>query len=81
MVMSRFHSVRDLIGHTPLLQLHKLDTGPYSLSLKLENQNPGRSLKDRVALSMINEAGRQGKLAPGGQLSKPPPAIPTSDWR
>ncbi len=66
MVMSLFHSVSDLIGHTPLLQLHKLDTGPCSLFLKLENQNPGGSIKDRVALSMINEAERRGKLAPGG---------------
>ncbi|MDU4077114.1 MAG: pyridoxal-phosphate dependent enzyme [Klebsiella pneumoniae] len=68
MVMSLFHSVSDLIGHTPLLQLHKLDTGPCSLFLKLENQNPGVSIKDRVALSMINEAERQGKLAPGGTI-------------
>lgn len=68
MVMSLFHSVSDLIGHTPLLQLHKLDTGPCSLFLKLENQNPGGSIKDRVALSMINEAERQGKLAPGGTI-------------
>ncbi|MCS5780391.1 pyridoxal-phosphate dependent enzyme [Klebsiella pneumoniae subsp. pneumoniae] len=66
--MSLFHSVSDLIGHTPLLQLHKLDTGPCSLFLKLENQNPGGSIKDRVALSMINEAERQGKLAPGGTI-------------
>ncbi|CDL53450.1 Cystathionine beta-synthase [Klebsiella pneumoniae ISC21] len=71
----------DLIGHTPLLQLHKLDTGPCSLFLKLENQNPGGSIKDRVALSMINEAERQGKLRPGERLSKPPPAIPASVWR
>ena len=68
MVMSLFHSVSDLIGHTPLLQLHKLDTGPCSLFLKLENQNPGGSIKDRVALSMINEAERQGKLRPGGTI-------------
>ena len=66
--MSLFHSVSDLIGHTPLLQLHKLDTGPCSLFLKLENQNPGGSIKDRVALSMINEAERQGKLLPGGTI-------------
>nr|VUD29360.1 cystathionine beta-synthase [Raoultella sp. NCTC 9187] len=46
--MSLFHSVSDLIGHTPLLQLHKLETGPCSLFLKLENQNPGGSIKDRV---------------------------------
>lgn len=66
--MSLFHSVTELIGNTPLLQLHKLPTGPCALFLKLENQNPGGSIKDRVALSMINEAERQGLLAPGATI-------------
>lgn len=66
--MSLSHSVTELIGNTPLLQLHKLPTGPCELFLKLENQNPGGSIKDRVALSMINEAERQGVLAPGGTI-------------
>lgn len=66
--MSVFHSVTELIGHTPLLQLHKLASGPCELFLKLENQNPGGSIKDRVALSMINEAERLGLLAPGGTI-------------
>lgn len=66
--MSVFHSVTGLIGHTPLLQLHKLESGNCELFLKLENQNPGGSIKDRVALSMITEAERQGLLAPGGTI-------------
>ncbi|MGG7447466.1 pyridoxal-phosphate dependent enzyme [Kosakonia oryzendophytica] len=66
--MSVFHSVTELIGQTPLLQLHKLDSGPCELFLKLENQNPGGSIKDRVALSMINEAERLGLLSPGGTI-------------
>lgn len=66
--MAIYHSVTELIGHTPLIQLHKLDTGTCSLFLKLENQNPGGSIKDRVALSMINEAERKGLLAPGGTI-------------
>lgn len=81
MVMSLFHSVSDLIGHTPLLQLHKLDTGPCSLFLKLENQNPGGSIKDRVALSMINEAERQENCALAAPSLKPPPVIPGWGWR
>jgi cystathionine beta-synthase len=40
-IMTIYHSVTELIGRTPLIQLHKLDTGPCSLFLKLENQNPG----------------------------------------
>lgn len=66
--MSVYHSVTELIGQTPLLQLHKLDTGPCALFLKLENQNPGGSIKDRVALSMVNEAERKGLLQPGGTI-------------
>lgn len=66
--MSVFHSVTELIGQTPLLQLHKLDSGLCELFLKLENQNPGGSIKDRVALSMINEAERLGLLSPGGTI-------------
>ena len=66
--MSIVDSVTSLIGQTPLLRLAKLDTGPCELLLKLENQNPGGSIKDRVALSMINEAERQGRLAPGGTI-------------
>lgn len=44
--MAIYHSVTEFIGHTPLIQLHKLDAGPCSLFLKLENQNPGGSIKD-----------------------------------
>lgn len=66
--MTVYHSVTELIGQTPVLQLHKLDTGPCSLFLKLENQNPGGSIKDRVALSMIDEAQKQGLLLPGGTI-------------
>ncbi|AIR66497.1 cystathionine beta-lyase [Cedecea neteri] len=61
-------SVLDLIGHTPLLRLNHLDTGHCELLLKLENQNPGGSIKDRVALSMIEHAERSGKLQPGGTI-------------
>lgn len=66
--MTVYHSVTELIGQTPVLQLHKLDTGLCSLFLKLENQNPGGSIKDRVALSMIDEAQKQGLLHPGGTI-------------
>ncbi|WP_437889842.1 pyridoxal-phosphate dependent enzyme [Phytobacter sp. V91] len=66
--MSVVHSVSELIGQTPVLQLHKLASGPCQLFLKLENQNPGGSIKDRVALSMINEAERRGQLSAGGTI-------------
>jgi cystathionine beta-synthase len=55
-------SILELIGNTPLVQARRLETGRSQLFLKLENQNPGGSIKDRVALSMIDAAERDGKL-------------------
>ena len=62
------HSVIEMIGNTPMLELTRFDTGPCRLFVKLENQNPGGSIKDRVALSMIEQAERDGKLQPGGTI-------------
>src|SRR5258706_7852917 len=61
-------NILDLIGNTPLVQLTQLDTGSCELFVKLENQNPGGSIKDRIALSMIEAAEREGKIAAGGTL-------------
>jgi cystathionine beta-synthase len=57
-----------LIGNTPLLEVRGLDTGRCRLFLKLENQNPGGSIKDRIGLSMIEAAERDRKIRPGGTL-------------
>lgn len=61
-------SVLDLVGNTPMIRVRKLDTGCCELYLKLENQNPGGSIKDRIAVSMIAEAERTGQLKPGGTI-------------
>ncbi|MBC7135872.1 MAG: cysteine synthase family protein, partial [Oceanibaculum nanhaiense] len=58
-------SVLTLIGNTPMLEVTRLDTGPCRLFLKLESQNPGGSIKDRIGLSMIEAAERAGKITPG----------------
>jgi cysteine synthase len=58
----------DLVGNTPLVRLSRLDTGPCALFAKLESQNPGGSIKDRIAVSMIEAAERQGALSPGGTI-------------
>ena len=58
----------DLIGNTPLVELTRLDTGPCQLFLKLESQNPGGSIKDRIGLSIIEAAERDGSLRPGGTI-------------
>lgn len=51
-----------LIGNTPMVELTQFDTGVCRLFLKLELQNPGGSIKDRIGLSMIQAAEREGKL-------------------
>ncbi len=57
-----------LIGNTPLVRVQRLDTGNCELFLKLESQNPGGSIKDRIGLSMIEVAEREGKIGPGSRL-------------
>ena len=61
-------SLLDLIGKTPMVEVTRMDTGPCRLFLKLESQNPGGSIKDRIALSMIAAAEREGFLKPGGTI-------------
>jgi cystathionine beta-synthase len=63
-----YPSVLDLIGQTPVVELTKFDTGRCRLFVKLESQNPGGSIKDRIALSMIAEAEKSGKLKKGGTI-------------
>lgn len=61
-------NVLEMIGNTPVVELTKLDTGKCRLFLKLENQNPGGSIKDRIGVSLINAAEKDGKLKPGGTI-------------
>ena len=61
-------SLLDLIGNTPILKLKSLDTGPCDLYVKLESNNPGGSIKDRIGLSIIEEAEKSGELKPGGTI-------------
>ncbi len=60
--------ILSLIGETPLVEITRIDTGPCQLFVKLENQNPTGSIKDRVALAMIEAAERDGQLNPGGTV-------------
>jgi len=68
MAPQSYSNVLQMIGHTPLVAVNRLDTGPCRLFLKLESQNPGGSIKDRIGLYLIEAAERDGKLPPGGTL-------------
>jgi cystathionine beta-synthase len=58
----------ELIGNTPLVEVTRLDTGGSRLFLKLEQQNPGGSIKDRIALAMVEAAENEKKIFPGSLL-------------
>ena len=63
-----FGNVLEMIGNTPMLELTKFDAGPCRLFVKLESQNPGGSIKDRIGRSMVEAAEREGRIKPGGTI-------------
>src|SRR5690554_1787594 len=63
--MHVYQNVLEMIGNTPMVKISNIDTGPCELYLKLELLNPGGSIKDRIAVSMIEAAEQQGKLRSG----------------
>ncbi len=67
--MDYYNNVLDLIGDTPLVKLNKLaaDT-PATVLAKIESANPGNSVKDRIAVRMIEDAENQGLIQPGGTI-------------
>ncbi|HUY64381.1 MAG TPA: cysteine synthase family protein [Acidimicrobiales bacterium] len=70
--MSVASSVLDLIGNTPLVNVSALSPNPaVRILVKLEGQNPGGSVKDRIALAMIEDAEKSGLLEPGAVLLEP----------
>jgi cystathionine beta-synthase len=66
--MSFHDNILDLIGNTPMLQVRSFDVGACTLLVKLESQNPGGSIKDRIGRSMIEGAEREGKIKLGSML-------------
>lgn len=65
-------SITDLIGDTPLVRLNRVvPEGSAEVYVKLEYQNPGASVKDRIAISMIEVAEQEGKLKPGDTIVEP----------
>ena len=66
--MRVYSNILEMVGQTPMLEVKRLDTGPCELFLKLELMNPGGSVKDRIGISMIEEAERRGDIKPGDLL-------------
>lgn len=66
-----YENLTDLIGHTPMLEIKGMEGQQARVLLKLERFNPGGSVKDRVALNMIEEAERSGVLKPGATIIEP----------
>jgi [CysO sulfur-carrier protein]-thiocarboxylate-dependent cysteine synthase len=70
--LARYESILDLIGDTPLVGVHALSPNPaVRIYAKLEGQNPGGSMKDRIALRMVEAAERDGVLQPGDTILEP----------
>lgn len=69
--MNIYKELTELVGHTPLLELTGLPGQEARLLLKLEYFNPGGSVKDRIALAMIEDAEERGLLSPGATIIEP----------
>ena len=67
----KVNSILETIGNTPHLKINRLFDAGYSVWVKLERANPGASIKDRIALSMIADAEKKGLLSPGGVIIEP----------
>lgn len=77
-----YDSVDQLIGNTPLVKLNRLvEPGMADVYLKLESLNPAGSIKDRIALAMVEKAEQEGKLTPGGRLWSQLQETPGLAWR
>ena len=63
-----FHNILEMIGNTPMLEITRIDTGPCRLFVKMESMNPGNSIKDRIAVTMVAAAEKSGRLKKGGRI-------------
>ncbi len=69
--MAVYNSILELIGKTPLIKLNKLNKTKNNIFLKVESFNPGGSVKDRIALNMIEEAEKKGLLNKDSVIIEP----------
>ncbi|MEL7185013.1 MAG: pyridoxal-phosphate dependent enzyme [Pseudomonadota bacterium] len=66
--MNVYSNILEMVGKTPMLEVTHIDTGPCRLFLKLELMNPGGSIKDRIGISMIEQAEKRGDIKPGDTI-------------
>ena len=66
--MKVFSNILDMVGRTPMLEVTHIDTGLCRLFLKLELMNPAGSVKDRIGITMIEEAEKRGDIKPGDTI-------------
>ncbi|MBO5766443.1 MAG: pyridoxal-phosphate dependent enzyme, partial [Lentisphaeria bacterium] len=66
-----FNNMLELAGNTPLVKINKLNNSAAQVIVKLESANPAGSAKDRVAISMIDDAEKRGLLKPGALIVEP----------
>ena len=69
--MEIYENILETLGNTPLVKLARFHPGPATLAAKVESFNPGSSVKDRIAIGMIEAGEREGKLKPGGTVVEP----------
>src|SRR5438093_5888521 len=70
--MEVHRTILDVIGNTPLVRLNKVSQGlKPTILAKLENLNPGGSVKDRIGIAMVEQAEQKGLLKPGGTIIEP----------
>ena len=70
--MANIHkNITELVGNTPLVRINRLNKGAAEVVVKVEYFNPGSSVKDRIALAMVEAAEKAGVLKPGGTLIEP----------
>lgn len=66
-----YDSITEVIGNTPMVKISSLDGQKAEILVKIESFNPGGSVKDRIALAMIEDAERRGTLRPGATIIEP----------
>ena len=77
-----YKNILETMGNTPLVQLNRLGHGlRCQIAVKVEYFNPGGSVKDRIGITIIEDAEKQGLLKPGGRLLRQHRGIPGLVWQ